>query len=218
MDVILGIEKFPPLSKFDINQGKIPEIALKIADFLRSIFLLSNTLLHGNNFIIYCSEHFQSPPKGLIIVFHGKLLRYLAPDERGILFLLLKIQKIITGEGGKRQEKKESLKFENMLKAQSTPGIFLKRGSSREIWDMNLPIGNQYINVGNLNQEYPTLNTWNELESKLNSATVLVFSQIGHFLISPPNVTSIYDFVEDSWKAKFYESELISYIQAKITE
>ncbi len=218
MDVILGIGKFPPLSKSNINQGKIPENALKIANFLRSIFLLSNTLLHENNFIIYCSEHFPSPPKGLIIIFYGKNLRYLAPDERGILFLLLKIQKIITGEGGKKQEKKESLKFQNMLKAQSTPGIFLKRGISREIWDMNLPIGTQHIFVGDLNQEHPKLNTWNQLESKLNSSTLLIFSQIGHFLTSPPNVTSIYDFVEDSWKAKFYENELISYIQAKITE
>ena len=218
MDVILGINKFPSLSKSDINQGKIPINALKIADFLRSIFLLSNTLLHDNNFIVFCTNHFSSTPNGLIIVFHGKLLRYLAPDERGILFLLLKIHKIITGEGGKKQEKKESLKFQNMLKAQSTPGIFLKRANSQEIWDLNPTLGNNYILIGNHNQEHPKLNTWKEFESKLNSSTVLVFSQINNFLISPPDTSSIYDFIEDSWKAKFYESELISYIQAKITD
>ncbi|MHA1109994.1 MAG: hypothetical protein ACTSR4_08050 [Candidatus Hodarchaeales archaeon] len=218
MDVFLILDKFPVLSKSIINSGEIPPPHIKIADFLRSIFLLSNTLLHDNNFIVFCTNHFPSTPNGLIIVFHGKLLRYLAPDERGILFLLLKIHKIITGEGGKKQEKKESLKFQNMLKAQSTPGIFLKRGTSQEIWDLNPILGNNYIIIGNHNLTHPKLNTWNELESKLNSSTVLVFSQINNFLISPPGTSSIYDFMEDSWKAKFYESELISYIQAKITD
>ena len=217
MDVILVIDKFPILTKSDINQGKIPQSALKIADFLRAIFLLSNTLLNGNNFIIYCANHFTSPPYGLIIFFHGKSIRYLAPDERGIVFLLLKIHKIITGEGGKKKDRRESLKFENMLKAQSTPGIFLKRGSSQEIWDLYPEIGNQYIVIGKIKQKYTNLNTWSEFNNKLNFSTVLVFSHSDNFKISPHNKSSICNFTEDSWKAKFYESELISYIQAKIT-
>lgn len=217
MDVILVIDKFPSLSKSDINQSKIPQSALKISDFLRSIFLLSNNLLHENNFIVYCANHFSSTPRGLIIFFHGKLLRYLAPDERGILFLLLKIHKIITGEGGKKRERRESLKFQNMLKAQSTPGIVLKQGSSQEIWDLHPALGNQYIIIGNVNQMYPDLNTWSEFESKLHSSPVFVFSHSNDFKISPPNESTISNFTEDSWKAKFYESELISYIQAKIT-
>jgi hypothetical protein len=104
-----------------------------------------------------------------------------------------------------------------MLKAQSTPGIFLKRGSSQEIWDLYPTLGNQYIIIGKVSQNYPDLNTWNEFESKLHTSTVFVFSHRNDFKISPPNESTIFNFTEDSWKAKFYESELISYIKAKIT-
>ena len=218
MDVILTLDKFPLLSKLTINQGKLPNSSILISNFLRSTFLLSNTLLHDNNLIVFCSNHFSSSPKGLIVSFYGKKLRYLAPDERGTLFLLLKICRIISGEGGKKQEKKEAEKFRQFLKAQSTPGIYLKRGDFNNIWDMYSPTGNAYYIIGENTQQYPKLNSFEELEKALEPQSILVFPMDEGSEFTPPHSNiNIMHFIDSTWKDKFYQSELISYIQAKIT-
>jgi hypothetical protein len=219
MDIILTLEKFPRLSKLAINQGNLPNSSILISDFLRSTYLLSNTLLHDNNLIIFCSNHFFSQPKGLLVFFYGKQLRYLAPDERGIEFLLLKICKIITGEGGKKQEMRESEKFRQFFKAQSTPGIYLKRGNFKDIWDMFSPRSNAFYIIGKNAQAYPIINSFEELEEKVDTKSTLVFLLDEQSEFTPPNSNiNIFHFIDNTWKDKFYHSELISYIQAKITQ
>lgn len=218
MDVILSLDKFPILSKTEINNGNIPPNGIIISNFLRSIFLLSNTLLHENNLILYCSNQFSSPPKGLIIYFYGANLRYLAPDERETLFLLLKIHKIITGEGGKKQEKKESEKFQKMQKAQSTPGTYVIRGGWEDIWSVHKSQGKTFVYFGETAQGYSELINFTDLENIVNAQSVLVFKMEDQLFNEPPLDSKVYSFIDISWKAKFYQSELISYIQAKITQ
>lgn len=218
MDIILTIENFPPLSKSIINEGNVPILILEIANLLRSTFLLSNTLLHNNNFIIYCINQFPAHPNGLILFFCGRKLRYLAPDERGILFLFLKIHKIITGEGGKKQEKKEYVKFRQSLKAQSTPGIYVKKGDFNEIWEMFPHLGKDYVIVGDGSPISANLCSFDELDEAIHSKSVIVFNKAKKFVFVPPCYSSIRYFADEVWKAKFYESELISLIQSKITD
>ena len=105
-----------------------------------------------------------------------------------------------------------------MEKAQSTPGIFLKRGGIQEIWKMYPTIGKEYITFGNSSQQYPELRTWAELENKMKNDTTLVFTHRNDLEFSPPSNKHIFSFLEKSWKAKFYESELISLIQSKIID
>jgi len=216
MDVILCINSFPSLTKSQINEGKIPSDIIEIADFLRNTFLLSNSLIQQNNLIIYCSNQFLVFPASLIIFFNGFHLRYLAPDERGILFLLLKVHKIISGQGGKKQERKEHKKFLNNAKAQSTPGIYLKRGTLSDTWELHPSLGKDYILIGNTRNQYLEQISLNNLDDAIHPDIVLVFNHCSDFDFSPPSQTSLSVLERNSWKSMFFESELISLIQSKI--
>jgi hypothetical protein len=217
MDVILAIDNFPILSKQNINNGKIPPNALKIANFLRAIFLLSNSLLNDNNFVIFIPKR-PSSKFGLLILFNGERLRYLAPDERGILFLLLKVCKILTGKGGKKKEIKESMKFRNMEKCQSTPGVFLKQGPVESLWDIYPQDGKKFIFFDAYPPESNDLHSWEELFTTITDNIVLVFPQNNNMVFLENDNIQLYAFRDQSWKAKFYESELISYLQSKILQ
>ena len=215
MDVILFMNQFPSLSKSQINEGNIPRETLKIADFLRSIFLLSNSLLHENNLVIYCQNQFPKAPHGLTLFFSGKRIRYLSPDERGIVFLLYKIHKILSGVGGKKQEKREFVRFQQFEKAQSTPGIYLKRGESGDMWNLLNEDRDKFFIFGKRISDHPHI-ILEDVEKKINHNSVLVFFSEDEMDFKPP-LKSLFYYCDDmSWKAKFYQSELISYIQAKL--
>jgi len=214
MDVILGVDQFPSLTKDEINQGQTSQELMRIADFLRSTFLLSNSFIHDNNFVLFCRNQSQGFPKGLIILFKGVKLRYLAPDERGILFLLLKIDKIINGKGGKKRERREYNKFRSESIAQSTPGIYVQNGNWGDIWNIYFPSDSKYVFFDDNPYATHRLDSFEELFEILTPQIILVFSKNP---IIPVEHTS-FVFVNQSWKAKFYESELITYIQAKITK
>ncbi len=216
MDVILCINSFPSLTKSQINEGNLSNTIIEIADFLRSTFLLSNSLIHENNLIIYCSNQFVASHEGLIIFFNGIRLRYLAPDERGILFLLLKIHKIITGGGGKKQERKEHSKFINNAKAESTPGIYMKRGLFHDIWELHPSLGKDYILIGNTRKQCSEQISLNNLDDVIHPKIALIFNHDSDLDFDPPSPNSLLELKRNSWKSMFFESELISLIQSKI--
>ncbi|MBN2154753.1 MAG: hypothetical protein JW776_01745 [Candidatus Lokiarchaeota archaeon] len=217
MDFIYIINKFPSLSKNDIDQDHVSEQILSISDILRSVFLLSNSLLHENNFFIICLDQFLEFPKELMIFFQGDKLRYLAPDERGILYLLLKIHKIITGEGNKKQERKEHAKFIQLQRAQSTPGIFMQKISIENIWQMHKFQAENYIIIGNFSNKYNRIQSVFELQETITSNSVLIIPTTD-LNFDFPEEWNLYEFNSMDWKEKFYVSELISYIQANIAE
>lgn len=126
MDFLLLLQHFPDLNKKEIDSGVISEKASKIASIFRTIFLLSNGIRSENNLSIYCTENLIEG-KSFLIDIKGEKLRYLSPDERSTLLLLLKIHKIINGNSNKKLDKREIKKFNEYHWAQSTPGIFLKK-------------------------------------------------------------------------------------------
>jgi hypothetical protein len=134
MDFIFFVDRFPDLDKKSIDQGVIPTTAIALANYFRSVFLLSNDIRKNNNIFIYAVNQFPSTNESLIIGFHGKKLRFLSPDERTTLLLFNNILKIAQGNTHKKLDQRAVRQFRNGEFSQSTPGVRFKKGKINDLF------------------------------------------------------------------------------------
>jgi hypothetical protein len=154
--------------------------------------------------------------EGLLVFFRGRLIRYLAPDERGIMFLLLKVYNILTGNSNKKKDKREILKFNGYKVAESTPGIYLQRISTSGFWELHGE-PDQIIAIQNAEDSTDRI-PLHELLDRITKNSTIVFSKSHLSNLKIPDGYSPINFLLDLTNANFYESELISYIQYKVLE
>lgn len=178
MKFYIFLDKLPCLNKKEIDNGNYPFPMLELASLLRSFFLISNDMRHGNSMKIICTEQFKEPPHILIIDILGKNLRYLNPDERETLLLLQKITTIIYGKSKKKRYKKAITRFNRELRTESTPGINLIRSDEHEyLSELKTSSFIELItNQVAVLESGTQISNIAELVESLNSETVLVYN------------------------------------------
>lgn len=114
VNFFLAFEKVKRYSKKDIDIGKTPSIIYKICSCIRETFCLSYAIRKSNNLYLY----FFNERK--LIKLEGKSLKYLGPDERSQVLLLLKALNQLLNLPP----------LENYGWRKSTPGIYVRQFSN----------------------------------------------------------------------------------------
>jgi hypothetical protein len=76
---------FPVITKQAVDRGEIPDDAATFCDILRAVYFKSNVMRKERD------AWFFFAGDGLMLRFDGTTMRYLGPDERSMLMLLLKV-------------------------------------------------------------------------------------------------------------------------------
>ncbi len=113
-------DAFPALAKHDVDMCIVDEKLVTICDELRAVFFLSRVMRKERDAIFYFEQD------KLAIWFSGATLRYLGPDERSMLMLLVKAQEkarglAMHGTGGTLPDRQANARW-----VESTPGILVR--------------------------------------------------------------------------------------------
>ncbi|MHA1683165.1 MAG: hypothetical protein ACTSUE_19655 [Promethearchaeota archaeon] len=110
-------DSLPPFTKKDVDRGDVPVELSRTCDFLRTVFFLSNKMRKNRDLVL----HFIDPATTL--KFKSRTLRYLGPDERSMLMLVIKAL----------DARCYSMKRDDDLHVrfvESTPGVLIARGAT----------------------------------------------------------------------------------------